>query len=225
MKKYYEAYEERYKTAHENGVCWLSGESTPIVLEMLKKYQIDPARRILEIGCGEGRDAKTVLACGYQLLATDISREAIAYCRRSMPLYKDSFAVLDCMEDSHPEKYTFIYAVAVIHMLVLDEDRNRFYRFIRNHLTEDGVALICTMGDGAVEMQSDINHAFDLQERPHPSGTGTIFVAGTSCRKVSFPTFEKEIAANDLLLLEKGLTASVPDFDCLMYAVVRRKTK
>ena len=40
-------------------------------------------------------------------------------------------------------------------MLVLDADRNSFYRFIYEHLVENGIALICTMGDGEFEMQSD----------------------------------------------------------------------
>ncbi len=50
-------------------------------------------------------------------------------------------------------------------MLVLDEDRNGFYQFIRSHLKSDGIALICSMGDGNYEMQSDISNAFELQER------------------------------------------------------------
>jgi len=58
--------------------------------------------------------------------------------------------------------FDFIYSVAVIHMLVLDEDRNAFYQFIRSHLRQDGIALICTMGDGNVEMQSDIGKAFEI---------------------------------------------------------------
>ena len=79
MKKYYEAYEDRYKTAHEKGVSWSSSQCTPIVLEMIRKYISDPRTPMLEIGCGEGRDAKAVLEKGYRLLATDISPEAVDY--------------------------------------------------------------------------------------------------------------------------------------------------
>ena len=38
MKKYYEAYDERYKTIHEKGYGWFSGERTPIVAEVAAKY-------------------------------------------------------------------------------------------------------------------------------------------------------------------------------------------
>ncbi len=223
MKKYYEAYDERYKTAHLKGISWSSEKSSPIVLDIIKKYKINTSSTILEIGCGEGRDSKTVLESGYNLFATDISKEAIEYCKNIMPLYKAHFGILDCLNDKHQNKYDFIYSVAVIHILVLEEDRNLFFRFINEHLTKDGIALICTMGDGMTEMQSDINDAFKLYEREHKSGK--IVVAGTSCRMVSFETFESEIKSNNLIVIEKGITSALPDFDSLMFAVVRKKAQ
>ena len=218
-RKYYDAYEERYRTAHERGVRWASDRSTPLVTEILRRRGIGPTARLLEIGCGEGRDAKAVLDAGYDLTATDLSREAIAFCRKTMPAHADRFRVLDCLSDALDERFDFIYAVAVIHMLVPDGDRDSFYRFVRCHLSPGGLALICTMGDGEFERASDIGDAFTLRERDHPSGK--MKVAATSCRMVSFRTFEGELARNGLEILEKGLTASPPEFDSLMYALVR----
>lgn len=219
-KKYYEAYDDRYKIVHGKGVSWLSGQSTPIVLNTIRKYGLDQKNPMLEIGCGEGRDAKAVLEAGYRLLATDISEEAVFYCRKKLPCYESSFAVLDCVNGRHEGRYDFIYAVAVVHMLVLDEDRRAFYRFFYEHLTEAGIGLICTMGDGREESRSDINDAFRLVERNHESGK--MMVTGTSCRKVSFATFEQELRANRLEIVEKGITSAPPDFPSLMFAVVKR---
>lgn len=218
-RKYYTAYEERYKTAHAQGVSWASSVSTPIVMEVIDKYGISHSQRLLEIGCGEGRDSRTVLEHGFQLTATDISSEAIAYCKEKMPEFENQFSVLDCLSDELDEKFDFLFAIAVVHMLVPDEDRDGFYGFIRSHLTAGGIALICTMGDGEVERQSDIRSAFTLQERDHESGK--MMVAGTSCRMVSWNTFEKELFRNGFTILEKGMTSSLPDFNSLMYAVVR----
>ena len=219
-RKYYAAYEERYKTAHAKGVSWASSVSTPIVLEILEKYGIGRQQPLLEIGCGEGRDSRAVLDAGYSLTATDISAEAIAYCKKRMPQYEDHFGILDCLSNQVDSKFDFIFAIAVVHMLVPDEDRNGFYQFIRDHLKEEGLALICSMGDGACEMQSDIRTAFNVQERNHPSGK--VMVAGTSCRMVSFPTFEAELARNGLEVIEKGLCDAMPDFNSLLYAVVKK---
>ena len=219
QKKYYEAYDDRYRQVHKQELQWFSESPSDIVLETMQAYAISPKNRILEIGCGEGRDAKAVLDHGYDLLATDISGEAISYCKRIMPEYAKNFLVLDCLSDQLDVRFDFIYAVAVIHMLVLDQDRNGFYRFICDHLKPRGLALICTMGDGEYEMQSDVRQAFEIQEREHI--TGKMMVAATSCRMVSFATFEKELAENGLEIIEKGITSALPEFDSLMYAVVK----
>lgn len=218
--EYYAAYNERYKTAHSYGVSWASEKNSPIVLEVLERYHISRDDALLEIGCGEGRDSRAVLESGYRLTAADISPEAIRYCREKMPRFAAHFRVLDCLSDEMIQCFSFIYAVAVVHMLVRDEDRKGFYAFIRDHLEPEGIALICTMGDGTYEMQSDISQAFTLQERRHESGP--MLVAETSCRMVSFETFQRELWENGLTILEKGITAALPDFDSLMYAVVKR---
>lgn len=220
-REYYRAYDERYKTAHENGVSWFSSESTPIVLDLIQKYHFNCTTKMLEIGCGEGRDSISVLNKGYSLLATDISAEAICYCKAKFSQFSENFKVLDCLNEKIDSKFDFIFAIAVVHMLVVDEDRDLFYQFIRKHLADDGIALICSMGDGEFEMKSDINSAFKLQERDHQSGK--MLVAGTSCRMVSFGRFENEINRNGLETLEKGITEAMPDFNSLMYAVVKKK--
>lgn len=218
-KKYYEAYNERYKVIHKKGFSWSSDISTPIVLETIKKLNLSEEDSILEIGCGEGRDAKAILEHGYNLLATDISVEAIDYCKTMMPSFSNHFTVLDCLNDDNTGKYHFIFAVAVIHMLVLDEDRQKFYEFIRDHLDNDGFALICSMGNGEMEMKTDIDEAFSLKKREHHSGE--VEVAATSCRMVSFKTLEKEINDAGLLIVDKGITSSLPDFNSLMFALIK----
>ena len=220
-QEYYKAYDERYKAIHQKGHSWAAENRTPIVLDTLRKYGLSQNAALLEIGCGEGRDARAVLEAGFNLTATDISPEAIRYCKEHFPAFEKRFQVMDCLADRIAQRYDFIYAVAVLHMLVPDQDRDGFYSFIRNHLKETGLALILSMGDGEFEMQSDIRTAFQLQERNHFSGK--VQVAGTSCRMVSFPTFEAEIARNGLEIVEKGLCEAMPDFNSLLYVVVRRK--
>lgn len=189
-------------------------------METIRKYKISHRQQLLEIGCGEGRDSLAVLENGYSLTATDISPEAIAYCKEHFPEFANRFHILDCLSDCLDTQFDFIYGIAVIHMFVPDEDRNRFYQFVRNHLSTNGIALICSMGDGETEFQSNVAEAFTLQERNHESGK--MLVAGTSCRMVSFRTFEEELQRNGLNIIEKGITSSMPDFNSLMYAVVNK---
>ena len=221
QRKYYEAYDDRYRQIHAEGLQWFYDEPTPIVQEMIKNLGLTQNSKMLELGCGEGRDAYPLLQQGYDLLATDISSAAIGYAQKKFGLFADRFGVLDCLNGRMDSKFDFIYAVAVLHMLVEDADRDAFYRFIREHLTPKGVALICTMGDGQMERQSDVSTAFDLQERTHEQTGKAVKIASTSCRMVSFDTFHKELERNDLQIIDAGITAAPPDFPMLMYTVVK----
>lgn len=222
MEPYYEAYDLRYRQVHQQHLQWSSGTPTPIVEEILRQHPLSQDAKLLEIGCGEGRDAAPLLEKGMDLLATDISPEAIRYCREKMPAFASRFQVLDCIAGELQGTFDLIYAVAVLHMLVVDEDRRAFYRFVRRHLKPDGLALICTMGDGEMERQSDIRTAFEAQERVHGESGKKIRIAGTSCRIVSFASFEKELADRGLEVVQKGMTAAPPDFSRMLYALVRQ---
>ena len=218
-KKYYEAYNERYKAIHEKNLSWLGEEPSPIVSEIVERYGIKHDHKILEIGCGEGRDAAVLLQNGYELFATDVFEEAIRYCKQHHPDAADHFAVLDCVAGELNQTFDFIYAVAVVHMLVPDEDRDAFYRFIRTHLNQNGIALICTMGDGITERQTDIRTAFELSERNCDGQT--VMVANTSCRMVSVETFQLELEKNGLRIVENGFTSVPLQFSSMLYAVVQ----
>ena len=222
-RKYYEAYDDRFRQIHEQDLQWFSECPSPIVSETIRDFSVSPQSKLLEIGCGEGRDAYPLLQRGFDLLATDVSPEAIAFCKRKFPQFASHFQVADCIADSLDRRFDFIYAVAVIHMLVSDDDRNAFYRFIRSHLTPAGIALICTMGDGTFERQTDIRTAFDLHERVHEPSGKTVQITGTSCRIVNFGTFEEELARNGLHVVKKGVTTVEPDFSKMMFAIAARR--
>ena len=222
-KKYYEAYDDRYKQIHEQNLQWSSEMPSKIVAETIQSASLPTKSKILEIGCGEGRDANLLLTQGFDVLATDVSCEAVSYCQKKFPNFADHFQVVDCVTEKLGKKFDFIYAVAVIHMLVSDDDRNAFYCFIREHLSPNGIALICTMGDGSFERQTDIHTAFDIMERIHGETGRAVKIANTSCRIVSFVTFEKEIASCGLEIINQGITAVEPDFPQMMFAVVKRK--
>ena len=223
MRNYYEAYDDRYRQVHKENLHWFDENPSEIVYQTLQKYALSTDARVLEIGCGEGRDARFLLSRGYDVLATDISQAAISYCRQRDQEHMKCYACLDCLKDKMKEQFDFIYAVSVIHMLVLREDRDRFYGFLRSHLKPDGIGLICSMGDGIVERSSDITNAFETQERIHEPSGKKLQLASTSYRAVSFDTFREEMERNGLVILEMGLTDIQPDYWKIMYAVVKAK--
>lgn len=225
QRSYYQAYDDRYRQVHSRNLRWFSSESSPVVVSVLQNFAVGKKARILEIGCGEGRDSFALLEQGYDLLATDVSGEAIRFCREKRPEYAERFQVLDCLTQRLEARFDFIFAVSVVHMLVEDRDRQAFYAFFRNHLDQNGIGLIVSMGDGKTERSSDITGAFTLQERVHEE-TGTVLqIAGTSYRAVSFDTFRREITAGGLEIKQDGLAVIAPDYNQVMYAVVKKHEK
>ena len=220
MSKYYEAYDKRYKQVHDKGLAWSTNSNTEIVEEIIKKYHLDK-ENILEIGCGEGRDARYLLNKNYNVLATDISQEAINYCIKNDITHKNNYKVLDVLSDNSKDKYGFIYSVACLHMLVLDEDRNKYYKYIYNHLEDNRYTLRITIGDGTKESVSDINKAFDNITRTHQKTSQEIEVATTSCRIVNFNTLFKEVN-NKFQIIEYGITKIEEHFDKIMYILIKK---
>lgn len=223
MKPYYYAYNTRYQQIHDMNLEWAANTQSPIVQEIIQRYGIKTSDKILEIGCGEGRDAIWLLKNHYRLLASDVSEEAIRYCQQKFPQFRDSFVQLDVCRDDMQKTFDFIYSIAVIHMLVDQNDRNIFLTFIRNHLNRDGHALILSMGDGETERSSDPSKAFENASRIHQETGKEVCIASTSCRIVSFPSFTKELEKSGLEIVEKGFTSIIPDFPQIMYALVKRE--
>jgi SAM-dependent methyltransferase len=221
-RRYYEAYDDRYRQVHALNLQWFDDNPSPIVLDTINKLGISNNDTILELGCGEGRDSIALLRNGFSVTATDISPNVISFCQKKFPDFKAHFQLLDCVNGKSEISYKFIFAIAVVHMLVTDDDRSAFYQFISNHLEDDGYALICSMGDGDSQHCSDANSAFDLQERVHDQ-TGTLLrIAATTCCIVDFAKFSDELTHNALKIVETGLTESVPGFNQMMYAIVCR---
>ena len=222
MSKYYEAYEKRYRQVHEKSLSWASDKNSPIVLEILRKYCDSDKTKILDVGCGEGRDCLFLLDLGYDVQALDISEEAIRYCKnKAGAKNKERFHAVDVCTDSFEGTFDFIYSVATLHMLVLEQDRKQYLSFIKNHLSENGYALILSMGDGQMESESDVKEAFENKKRTHQTTGEELLVAATSCKIVSFETFRKELYSSGFSIVEDGLTEIEQDFPTIMYAVVR----
>lgn len=221
MQHYYEAYDQRYQQVHARGLEWFGGQPTPIVAHVLEQYGAKASAPVLEIGCGEGNDAAHLLGKGYDVLATDVSPAAVDFCRKKYPQWAECFRTLDCLKDKLDDRFGFIYAVAVLHMLVLDEDRQGMLHFIREHLAEDGAGLIVVMGDGELQRATDISTAFELQERTHQQSGQKMMIASTSCRIVTRDEFREEIERAGLAIAEMGDT-SWDDTPFAMYAVVKR---
>lgn len=95
-RKYYQAYEDRYKQVHRKNLSWFSSAASQIVMDTIRKYYGEKSPKILDVGCGEGRDILFLLDKGYDVTGVDISAEAIKFCKaKAGETDKHRFQVLD----------------------------------------------------------------------------------------------------------------------------------
>ncbi|MBR4081072.1 MAG: class I SAM-dependent methyltransferase [Clostridia bacterium] len=220
--KYYEAYDRRYRTVHAEGLAWFGGGATPALTKLTAR--LPDGARVLELGCGEGADAMWLISQGYDVLATDVSPAAVDWCRARFPEVAGRFRVLDALADTLEDTFDGIVAVAVLHMLIEDADRQALLRFIREHLAPGGVGLIVVMGDGEAAFATEPARAFDEQERVHQASGRKLKIASTSCRVVSRETLREEFTRAGLWIADEG-PAQWDGSDFAMYALVQQAGK
>ena len=218
---YYKAYDKRYKQVHDKNTLWFSFIPTLEVMDVINKYDISKDSKILEVGCGEGRDAIYLLSQGYNVLGVDSSKEAIKKCNElSNYLYKDKFKEFDIINAKLAEKFDFIYSISVLSTLIDDYHRRMFLKFIKEHLTDRGYACITVIGDGEERYSSDKDLAFDDIKKINVNTNEEMDIASTSCRIVDWDSFLKEITECGLKVKDKWVSDRIPDFSLSMCVVV-----
>ena len=220
---YYKAYEERYKETYKNNILWETNKPTNLILDTIKKYNINIKDKILDLGCGEGRDAIYLLKKKFNVLAIDYSQTVINKCNELTDnKYITNFKQFDLLVDNMNDKFKFIYSIAVIHMFLLDTDRNKFYKFLYDHLESDGYALIISMGDGVKEFKSDVNKSFKIGKRININNNKEMNVVETSCCIKNKENIIKEIQNNKLKIISVDIVDSVPNFDKCISIIVKK---
>ena len=221
--KYYETYDKRYKTAHKNGFLWIEENFDSIIIDTMKKYNISKNANILDMGCGEGRNCLHLLKLGYNVTGTDCSSEAIKTCK-TLAKKRDlngKFKVIDSVLYETEEKYDFIYSIAVLHMLLTDEDRLNFLKNLKNSLSQNGIALIAVEGDGKKQSATKIEDTFNTIN--FTIDDKAIEIPAISLRIVNWKTLNNEIKTAGLEIIDSYISNCIDDFDSCMIAIVRKK--
>jgi len=116
---------------YKNRIC--SEEPSPFAQYVATL--VEPGRRLVELGCGNGRDAVFFASQGLKVTALDMSREAVEQLRaRDLP--NAEFICGDFVNsDVHqPESYDYAYSRFTIHSINQNQEQvllNNLYRGLR----------------------------------------------------------------------------------------------
>ena len=119
----------------QNAVAWAGSRNKKGVWgnEKMKFYKYLPKGKIIEVGSGGGRDAKELIAHGYDYTGTDVSKELLEEAKKNNP--EATFLLQSVYELDFPdETFDGFWASAVL--LHIPKDRieealNSIYRILK----------------------------------------------------------------------------------------------
>lgn len=146
------------KSAEITNVPWEIGAPQPIVCEILDSL---PPSRLLDVGCGLGRNAKAAFERGYEVVAIDISSTAIEKCREIYSDSKISFKVLDACKTGLVPGFKVILDSATYHAIPAAE-RVTYLMEMRRLASEETVFHLITFAPSLYGMPKPL--ASELSE-------------------------------------------------------------
>lgn len=132
-------YEERYGT---EDYYW-GTRPNDLCMELLRRNYPTRPLRLLEIGCGEGRDAVFLAKCGYQVTAFDVTETGIEKARRLADIHRVpvQFFRADLRDFRPEENYDIIYSSGVFHH-ILPEFRKELMECYLEHTVPGGMHAV-----------------------------------------------------------------------------------
>lgn len=161
-------------------------EPTPFCYRIIEKYPPNRHLRLLEIGCGEGRDAVFFARSGYDVSAYDIAEDGIRKAVRLASRFQVSVkAFCADMLDFHPkESYDIVYASRALHYIPR-QNWNDFFTEYKAHTNPGGIHAFMVLVD-----KPSVGSSPDKEENVCLMRSGEIF---TFYHDWDFLVFEEQV--------------------------------
>ncbi len=191
----------------------LIGQTDIYLLDQIMKGRYTENEKILDAGCGEGRNMHWFLQSGFVIYGTDINETAIAQLKSANP---DSPA--ERLQVAAVEKLPFTdnYFDHIISSAVLHFANST--KHFKAMLTEM-VRVLKTNSSLFIRMTSDIG----IENKVKPIGDGVYIIPDGSKRFLLTKTLLKEcMQENNLSFLEPLKTVNVDDLRCMSTLVLQK---
>lgn len=112
------------------------------LLDQFLKGRLDKSMRILDAGCGYGRNIRTLVAHGYDVTAIDPNPESIAELQLAFPAAADRFVHSSIEAYAPDQKFDFVIVNAVLHFARNHAHFAEMFAHLVEFLAPDGLLFI-----------------------------------------------------------------------------------
>lgn len=147
-KQSYDSVSEKWADTHKTNRFWQENFD--------KFFELLPKGRLLEIGCGSGRDAQELIAQGYDYTGTDISAPQLEQARKNNP--GSAFEQVSLYDLDFKEPFDGFWAAAVL--IHVPKDRmDEALKSIKRNMKAKAIGFLAMKeGEGErLEVKSDLD--------------------------------------------------------------------
>lgn len=135
------------------------------LIDQLLKNRIPADSKILDAGCGYGRNIHYLIANGLDITGIDQNPESIEMLRAHYPALNDQFLVSSLEDFDSPQRFDFIICNAVLHFARNHEHFTKMFASLIEHLAPNGTLFIRMTSDIGLKLdQADRNGVYDLPD-------------------------------------------------------------
>jgi len=135
------------------------------LIDQLLKNRINSDSKILDAGCGGGRNIHYLIKNKLDVTGIDANPNTVDFLRELYPEINDQF-ILSALEDyTSPQRFDFIICNAVLHFASDHEHFTKMFASLVNHLKPNGTLFIRMTSDIGLKLeQNDRNGVFNLPD-------------------------------------------------------------
>lgn len=198
-----------YEKWYEGEEYYWGLEPGSFLEELIKLCPPDPSKTVLDIGCGEGKDAVYMAQQGYSVTAFDLTENGINKTQKLAESrgVKVNAYVDDINEFKADGQFDIIYSTGTVQYLFEDR-KQEFFKKLENMIKPNGIVYINVFVEKSfLELPPD----WDKEEKMWKSGELFTYFADWKVERIDEVIFEDN-------------SGGIPHFHCMDTIVCRKVT-
>ncbi|MCR5338786.1 MAG: methyltransferase domain-containing protein [Lachnospiraceae bacterium] len=177
-----------YETWYEGDTYYWGVEPGDFLDELIDLCPPAPDKKVLDIGCGEGKDAVYMGGKGYQVSAFDLTENGI---RKTLALAKDRNVKINAYVDdintfNIRDEYDIIYSTGTVQYL-FEENKKAFFNKIDQMTKTGGIVFFNVFVEKPF---LEFPHDWDIEEKMWKSGELFTFFPDWKIERIDEVIFE-----------------------------------